>query len=347
MPIVIVTSDCCRLHQPPPGHPERPERHDAMSVLAGQWHERGAQVVEPERATRVQLARVHDEEYLDQLEQTSGHAVMLDPDTFTSPESWDVATVAAGAAVRAVDAVLGGPIDKAAALVRPPGHHAERSRAMGFCLLNNVAIAAAEALARGIERVAIVDFDVHHGNGTQGAFLADPRVLFVSTHQWPYYPGTGHESEVGIGDGEGFTVNVPMEVGARDDDYDVVFRQIVVPIVTQFNPGLLLVSAGYDAHELDPLGGMRMTDLGFARLTRHLVGLAGQSSSGRLVMVTEGGYHLPALAASLDASLRVLDGEDAAGIAATTAPTPAQPSVRGDVAVKKVRATQARYWRGL
>jgi acetoin utilization deacetylase AcuC-like enzyme len=209
-----------------------------------------------------------------------------------------------------------------------------------------VAIAAAEALARGVNRVAIVDFDVHHGNGTQCAFLADPRVLFVSTHQWPYYPGSGHEAEVGVGDGEGYTVNVPMEAGATDDDYDVVFRHIVVPVVTLFNPGLVLVSAGYDAHELDPLGGMRMTDAGYGRLTRHLVAVADQCAAGRLVMVTEGGYHLPALAASLDASLRALDGEDRE-VGAATVQAKAEPPVRGNAAVKRVRAAQARYWRGL
>jgi acetoin utilization deacetylase AcuC-like enzyme len=346
MPIVIVTSDRCALHQPPPGHPERPERYDVMSVVAGQWRNRGARVVEPDRATREQLARVHDGAYLDELGETAGQAVMLDPDTFTSPESWEVATVAAGAALKAVDAVLGGTVTRAVALVRPPGHHAEPSRAMGFCLLNNVAIAAADALARGVARVAIVDFDVHHGNGTQCAFLGDPRVLFVSTHQWPYYPGSGHESEVGVGDGAGYTVNVPMAAGATDDDYDVVFRQVVVPVVTLFNPGLVLVSAGYDAHALDPLGGMRMTEAGYARLTRHLVAVADQSSAGRLVMVTEGGYHLPALAASLDASLRALAGEDSEAVSATVR-VEAEPPIRGDAAVKRVRAIQARYWRGL
>jgi acetoin utilization deacetylase AcuC-like enzyme len=345
MPIVIVTSDQCALHQPPPGHPERPERHDVMAVVAEQWRGTGARVVEPERATREQLERVHHPAYLDQLEQTAGQAVMLDSDTFTSPESWEVATVAAGAALQAVDAVLRGPASRAVALVRPPGHHAEPSRAMGFCLLNNVAVAAAEALARGVTRVAVVDFDVHHGNGTQCAFFADPRVLYVSTHQWPHYPGSGHESEVGTGEGEGYTVNVPIEAGATDDDYDVVFREAVVPVVSAFNPGLVLVSAGYDAHQLDPLGGMRMTAAGYGRLTRHLVAVADQCASGRLVMVTEGGYHLEALAASLDASLRALDGEsDPAALAVRTE---AGPPVRGEAAVKRVRASHARYGRGL
>jgi acetoin utilization deacetylase AcuC-like enzyme len=346
MSMLIATSDRCALHQPPPGHPERPERYDAMSVVAERWRNRGAQIVEPDRATREQLARVHHAAYLDQLEKTAGQAVMLDPDTFTSPESWEVATLAAGAALKAVDAVLGGTVTRAAALVRPPGHHAEPSRAMGFCLLNNVAIAAAEALARGVDRVAIVDVDVHHGNGTQAAFFADPRVLFVSLHQWPYYPGSGHQSEVGVGEGEGYTVNIPMEAGATDDDYEVVACQIVVPVVTLFNPGLVLISAGYDAHVLDPLGGMRMTEAGYHRLTRHLVAVADQSSAGRLVLVTEGGYHLPALAASLDASLRALDGEDSA-VGAAAVQIEADPPVRGDAAVKRVRAAQSRYWRGL
>ncbi|MEI6668093.1 MAG: histone deacetylase [Acidobacteriota bacterium] len=346
MALEIVTSDRCAWHQTPPGHPESPERHDVMSATAARWRDRGVLVVDPAPASRAQLSRVHHEAYLDRLSNMAGQALMLDADTFTSPESWEVATVAAGAALTAVDAVIGGRATHAAALVRPPGHHAEPGRAMGFCLLNNVAIAAAEALARGVARVAVVDFDVHHGNGTQRVFYADPRVLVISTHQWPFYPGTGRVSEVGDGAGEGFTVNVPIEGGATDRDYDVVFDHIVAPVVERFSPELILVSAGFDAHERDPLGGMRMTAAGYANLAAHLVGMADRSARGRLVMVTEGGYHLPSLSESLDAVMGVL-GEADAGNRHAWPREAGQSAVRGHEAVARVRAAQFPYWRGL
>ena len=196
---------------------------------------------------------------------TAGNAVMLDADTFTSPESYDVARLAAGATVQAAEWALdhGEP---AFALVRPPGHHAEADRAMGFCFFNNVAVAAAAMIARGLERVAIVDIDVHHGNGTQAMFYDDPRVLYVSTHQFPFYPGTGAADEIGAADGRGFTVNVPMEAGSTDADYALVHRDVVVPVLDEFRPQLVLVSAGFDAHERDPLAAMRMTARGLRRV---------------------------------------------------------------------------------
>ena len=345
-PLLVVTSERFAWHQPPPGHPERPERQDVMAVVTARCQARGATVREPEAATDEQLRLVHTECYLASLAATAGHAVMLDPDTFTSPESWDIARLAAGAAIGAVDGVLNGTAVRAAALVRPPGHHAGPSRAMGFCLVNNVAVAAAHALARGISRVAIVDFDVHHGNGTQAVFESDPRVLVVSSHQWPYYPGSGQATEAGIGEGEGFTVNIPMDAGATDADYQLVFDRIVVPIVTEFDPALLLVSAGFDAHELDPLGGMRMTEAGFASLMASLVSVAHMCCDRHVVMVTEGGYHAQALAASLDSSLRVLDDTSPPGGPASGAPD-GERTRRGEAAVARSRAVQTRYWRGL
>jgi len=345
MPLLIVTSDRFALHQTPPGHPERPERADAMHVVAEAWRGRGAQVGAPVAATREQLLRVHTAGHLDALAATSGQAVMLDPDTFTSPESWELAQLAAGATVTAVDAVLDGRHRRAAALVRPPGHHAEPGRAMGFCLINNVAVAAAHARARGVERVAIVDFDVHHGNGTQAAFLADAAVLFLSTHQWPFYPGSGHEAEVGTGDGAGFTVNIPIDGGATDLDYGLVYREIVAPILAEFDPGLLLVSAGFDAHEQDPLGGMRLTAAGYAGLTRQLVAVADRCASGRIVIVTEGGYHLPAFTESLDSTLGAMAGD--AGASPATPRGDDETPARGMLASKRVRAVQSAYWRGL
>jgi len=307
MSVVIIHSERFAEHQTPPGHPERPERADVMDVVAARWGERGIDVVAPPPATRDQLARVHDDAYLDLIENTAGRAVKLDPDTYTSPESYEIALLAAGAAVEAVDRVMKGPHRAAMALVRPPGHHAERDRAMGFCLYNNVAVAAAHARARGAATVAIVDYDVHHGNGTQHIFESDPSVLYISTHQYPYYPGTGAAEEVGRDAGRGFTVNLPLEVGAVDNDYHLVFNEVIVPVLREFAPELLIVSAGFDAHERDPLGGMRLTTPAFAAMTMALRAVAEQSGHGRIVCVTEGGYDLQALAASIDAVTETLN----------------------------------------
>ncbi len=344
MPLLMLHSDRFADHTPPPGHPERPDRDAVMHAVAEEWRRRGAILADPVPATRDQLLRVHSERCVEILEATAGRAVMLDPDTFTSPESWDLTCLAAGAAVGAVDAVLDATARHAMALVRPPGHHSGRDQARGFCLVNSVAVAAAHALSRGAPRVAIVDFDVHHGNGTQEIFEADPRVLVVSTHQWPLYPGTGAASEAGVGEGRGFTVNVPIERGATDADYDVIFRDLVVPIVRMFEPDLLLVSAGFDAHERDPLGGMRLTSGGFARLTRRLAGAAEACCAGRVVCVTEGGYDLAAFSASLDATLGALqDG----GAPPEELSVPGEAPTRGRAAIGRVYAVQAEYWRGL
>jgi acetoin utilization deacetylase AcuC-like enzyme len=242
------------------------------------------------------------------MEELTGTAAALDHDTYTSPESYEIALLAAGAVVDAVERVMAGPATAAAALVRPPGHHAERNRAMGFCLFNNVAVGAAHARALGAARVAIVDYDVHHGNGTQHIFESDPQVLYVSTHQFPYYPGSGAAGEIGRDAGRGFTVNLPLEVGAVDEDYQAAFAGVVIPVLRQFAPDLVIVSAGFDAHERDPLGGMRVTTPAFGAMTRELKAIADEYCQGRIVAVVEGGYDLQALAASLDATLEALDG---------------------------------------
>ncbi|MBI3263399.1 MAG: histone deacetylase [Acidobacteria bacterium] len=351
MSLILIHSSRFGDHLNPPGHPECAERAEVMEVTADRFKERGGMVLAPRAATREQLVRVHAEDHVDRIAKTSGRATSLDPDTYTSPDSYEVALVAAGAAVQAVELTFGSAaqVTQAFALVRPPGHHAERDRAMGFCLFNNVAIAAAHALALGTARVAIVDYDVHHGNGTQGIFYEDRRVLYVSLHQFPFYPGTGAATEVGRGAGQGFTVNAPFEAGATDDDWAQVLGNALVPILCQFAPELLLVSAGFDAHELDPLAGMRLTAAGFRRLTARLREAAETSCGGRMVLVTEGGYHLQALTACLEAAIEALtSGSD---LRPPPKPSPLRdatghgPTRRGAETLQAVVAAQKRFWK--
>jgi len=338
----IITSERFTEHRTPPGHPERPQRAAVMHAVAEAWRARGGTVLEPRSATREELLRVHDARYLDLIAGTAGRAVSLDPDTFTSPESHDVARLAAGAALTAIDRIVtrSPRLSRAFALVRPPGHHAERDRAMGFCLYNNVAVAAADALHQGVARVAVVDYDVHHGNGTQWIFYDDPRVLYVSTHQFPFYPGTGAVDQVGRGQGLGFTVNVPLEAGATDADFVTVFRRVVVPVLDQFRPELIIVSAGFDAHERDPLAGMQMTATGYAVLTSELCEVSDRWSQGRILLVTEGGYDVTALTACLELTIAV-----AGHAQPKLTPIDALPSWRATNAIAAVRAAQAPYWR--
>jgi acetoin utilization deacetylase AcuC-like enzyme len=295
MPLVLVTSDRFADHITPPGHPERRERAEAMQVVASRWASSGGSILQPRGASDEELARVHDRDYIAAVTATRGRALMMDPDTFTSPETEEIAREAAGAVVVAVEHVLQRP-GRALVLVRPPGHHAEADRAMGFCFYNSIAVGAAAARATGLSRVAIVDYDVHHGNGTQWMFYDDPTVLFVSSHQYPFYPGTGAATDIGSDAGSGYTVNLPLEVGATDADYDLVYRTVVIPLLQQFRPELILVSAGFDAHERDPLAGMRMTTSGYAGLTARLIAASDEVCDGRIVFVTEGGYDTSALA---------------------------------------------------
>jgi len=310
-------------------------------VIADRWRQQGGEVAAPGAATLEQLARVHDREYVHRISETAGRVVALDPDTFTSPETYEVALIAAGAAIDAVEHVLRGSQRVALALVRPPGHHAERSRAMGFCLFNNVAVAAAHARTLGAHRVAIVDYDVHHGNGTQHVFESSPNVLYASTHQFPYYPGTGAADEIGVGSGRGFTVNLPMERGAVSEDYRLVFTEVVLPVVRQFKPDLVLVSAGFDAHERDPLANMRLTPGAFAAMTMELRAVAAECCDGRMVLVTEGGYDLHALAASLDAVVETLAG----AIGPAKWPTSDVTSSRGQASASAAKRALRSSWK--
>jgi acetoin utilization deacetylase AcuC-like enzyme len=277
-----------------------------MAVVVERFRAAGGRVMDPRATADADLLRIHTAAYVTAISSTRGKAVMLDPDTFTSPESEEVARLAAGAVLAGVDAALDGPTgSRALAAVRPPGHHAEADRAMGFCLYNNIAVGAAYARSRGCARVAIVDYDVHHGNGTQWAFYEDPTVLFISSHQYPFYPGTGAAHETGRGAGLGYTLNLPLDAGAGDPDVLDRYEREAVPALDAFRPDLLMVSAGFDAHERDPLAGCRMTTEGFRALSGLLVGAADRLCEGRVVFVTEGGYDLTALSECLQAVIDV------------------------------------------
>ena len=344
--MILITSPRFDEHENPPGHPERFERAHVFDAVAARWLEKGGRTMPPAAATREELERVHDAAYVERIASTAGRAVMLDPHTFTSPASNDIARLAAGAAVQAAAHAVQNR-EPAFALVRPPGHHAEPDRAMGFCLYNNVAVAAAALLHQGLSRVAIVDIDVHHGNGTQRIFYDDPRVLYVSTHQHPFYPGTGAAEELGHGDGEGYTVNVPLEAGSTDADYALVYRAIVGPVLDEFAPEIVVVSAGYDAHERDPLASMRVTTRGYASLIQEIRHTALQH--GQLALVTEGGYELTALAACIEASLVAVDAGAPGGGSDREGGPPSTPdgARRGDKAVAAARVALKPFWRAI
>ena len=325
-------------HDPGRGHPERPDRLRVLLDHLGDARDLvhlGARAAADE-----ELALVHPAAHIERVAASAGRArVVFDPDTATSAESWEAARLAAGSLLVVCEAVLAGQVQNGFALVRPPGHHAERERAMGFCLFNNVALAAAWLKTKGVERVAIIDWDLHHGNGTQHCFESDPDVLYVSTHQYPYYPGTGAADEVGRGAGAGRTLNLPFPAGFGDAEYARAFDEIVAPVVRQFAPGFVLVSAGFDCDHRDPLGGMEVTPAGFATMARACVGLAAECAGGRIAAVLEGGYDLAAIVEGVDATLAAMRG-------AEHAPPPATGDARrAERVLARVRAAQAPYWR--
>jgi acetoin utilization deacetylase AcuC-like enzyme len=295
------------------GHPESPER---LQAIMRELKEGGIlprlTALEPVPATDAQIQAVHTADHLQRVQNLvargGGH---FDADTYANARSLDAARLAAGALVRAVDAVIAGKTDNAFALVRPPGHHATRAHAMGFCIFNNLAAAAQHALdAHQLERVLIVDYDVHHGNGTQEIFYRTPRVLYFSTHQFPHYPGTGDWREIGEGEGTGFTVNVPLPPRVGDAGYQRVFDDLLFPLAERYRPQIVLVSVGFDAHWSDPLAFENLSIAGYASLARTVIEIARAMCDGRIVFTLEGGYDLDALAHGAAATFRALLGDD-------------------------------------
>jgi acetoin utilization deacetylase AcuC-like enzyme len=337
-------------HRPGPGHPEAPERLTGLYETLGRPELRGKFMFPAfSPAPREILALNHARELIDRVAATANRSFdVLDPDTTTSARSYEAACLAAGAGVEAMRQLAGGDIDNGFALVRPPGHHAEFSRTSGFCIFNNIAIAAHYGLKfLGLKRLLIVDWDLHHGNGTQHSFEDSEQVLYFSTHQYPYFPGSGSLLETGSGRGEGYTVNIPLHGGQGDRDFAVIFNELLTPIARQYRPEMILVSAGFDIYGGDPLGTMMVTPAGFAYMTRVLLALAAEICQGRLLLFLEGGYNLRGLQEGVLAVLAEMRGD---GLPA--GPDLSAPGAEGLAAASgplsvldQARQIQKKYWR--
>jgi acetoin utilization deacetylase AcuC-like enzyme len=336
---IVIDSEYLK-HDPGPGHPERAERIGCLLELAGALDRSKYQIVTPRAALREEIESCHVKEYVDLVETTSqGNRYALDGDTVTCRDSFGVGVLAVGGFLKLIDEIATGMLSNGFALVRPPGHHALPDRAMGFCLFNTVAIGARHVIARyGAKRVLIVDWDVHHGNGTQDAFYSDPSVLYVSTHQFPYYPGTGAVTEIGGAQGEGFTVNVPLPAGCADAEYVRVFQEIIIPIAGRYAPEWILVSAGFDPHRRDPLGGMGVTEAGFAAMASLLLEVAEKHAGGKVAFLLEGGYDLAALKSSVATVLERIERRNKCAIPA------AEVGTRIQQLIHQVHSIQERYW---
>ena len=335
-------------HIPDFNHVESPDR---LRVIYEQLEQPEIQnrFVYPsiEPASQEILALNHSMDHIMRVAGTAGKTFSsLDPDTQASAQSYDAACLAAGAVVKGVEMINAGEVDNGFALVRPPGHHAETDRAMGFCLFNNIGVGAHYAVEHlGLERVLIIDWDLHHGNGTQHSFYDSSQVLYFSTHSYPYYPGSGGLNEVGVGDGEGYTVNVPLSGGQDDRAFGRIFREILVPIARQYNPDIILVSAGFDTFYADPLGTMAVTEQGFAYMTKVLVDLASEVCGGRLLVALEGGYNLQGLRDGVLAVLAELTGDPGCpGKVDDEALKAIADAVPGMTVLDEVRSIAKRYW---
>jgi acetoin utilization deacetylase AcuC-like enzyme len=321
------------------GHPEAPARVELLSELATELRRPALAMVAPRAATEAEIELCHSAEYLRLVRSSAAYSRYdFDPDTHSSPATYATALLAAGGVLTATEAVMQGAAENAFALIRPPGHHALPQRAMGFCFFNNVAVAAAYlTTVVGLKRVLIIDWDVHHGNGTQEIFYSSKRVLYISLHQYPFYPGTGAIDDIGAGEGLGYTINLPFAAGCGDCDYLAAFDRIVMPISRHFAPQAVLISAGFDAHARDPLAQMKLTEAAFGAMTRRVKRLAAECCQGRLVLALEGGYNLQALAACGRNVLEEL-GREADEPLTETTPEQAAPMI------ELVRATHSARW---
>jgi acetoin utilization deacetylase AcuC-like enzyme len=308
MTVGIVKDDIYLQHITDDYHPENPDRLKHIYAMLETLDQEGLAYISPRMATHEEIALVHERSYIDAIARTSGKALQhLDSDTATSPKTYEAACMAVGGLLELADAIQSSEIDSGFALVRPPGHHAERSQAMGFCIFNNIAIASRYLEKQyNLKNILVVDFDLHHGNGTQHSLYKDKSTLYFSTHQYPYYPGTGWYEEVGEGEGRGYTVNVPMSSGMGDEDYVYAFKDVLVPISEMYKPEMILVSAGFDTYYNDPLGGMVVTEAGFAAMTRILLDIAEKHCGGKTLFALEGGYDVGGLASSVKAVIAEL-----------------------------------------
>ena len=338
MTTLLLCDDSMLAHDQGPQHPESPARLRAIVERLRARPVAGTRWQAPRPATRAEALRVHSPAYVELVEQVRGTWARLDEDVTLSAGSVDASYLAAGAVIEAVEAVVGGAASNAFALVRPPGHHAEVGQAMGFCVLANVAIASEHARQQlGVQRVLVIDWDVHHGNGTQHIFAGRDDVLVFNTHQSPHYPGTGAVHEQGVGAGLGYTVNAPLPAGLGDGDYAAVFARLLRPVAASFRPDLVLVSAGFDAHRDDPLGDMQVSAEGFAGLCAVAREIAEDTAGGRLVLALEGGYDLAGLADSVHGCVEVLAG-------ASPGRAPAA-SATGEAVLRMLLAEHGRRWK--
>lgn len=341
MRTALVYSDRYLEHVPSTGHPERPSRLESIVRglrRSGLWGPPATRIIEPEKASLKDLLLVHSREYVEEVRELGRAEMPIDGDTPVRKNTFDIALLAAGGTINAGAAVTGGEAENSFALVRPPGHHAFRDRGGGFCYFNNIAIMTRWLQReRGIRRVAIVDYDAHHGNGTQSIFYDDPSVLYISLHQHPFtlYPGSGFASETGAEGGEGYTVNIPMRPGSGDEEYASAFREVIIPIIDQFGPDIVAVSAGFDSHREDPLTRLDLSSEAYGWMTSMLLSAAEKHCRGRTVVVLEGGYDLDALAEGVKNVVLALTGERF-----LPPETEEEPEV-----VREVKKIHSKWWR--